>query len=311
MKDKEGSRDISLGPYRSTKLKLEDKLNGKESKKLADLVESKRFGLFQPDNFNLKQIIEMVSALGYQKKADNLFVNNSGRFIYISCIEKSGNAYGNMRLVSGNYYANLEELLDGIDIIAEMEDCHNKKLGKEKGFRSEIPAVSALSGGISIPILIHYLGISDIFAALGGIAGFIIGFAVSTVPGYIAYNSKMRETASFLSMDVSNYSFGKKVYDQIISDYFELTRSELPEAALFELPESSLERRGLKNKLESSEMKQLPEKKEWAKNQIGPETFVVSEETVKYFEKPESERGLETAPAFKGPALLGKGRDKK
>ena len=96
----------------------------------------------------------------------------------------------------------------------------------------------------------------------------------------------MPEKVERLSSNASGYSFGNDSYEKINSEF---VKKALSNESLNPL------------KLESSQIAQLPEKKE---------STSVSEAARKYFELPDSERGVKTSPAFQGPSKIGGGDGK-
>lgn len=238
--EEKSSLIVSQGPYRSTELKLEDKLNDRESRDFANTIEKKIFGLAQYDSLGLTQIGDMLSALGYQKESDNLYINKSGKFVYLSdLIDGVGDTWGNMRLISGNYSGNIEKILSDVRIIKEMAKYYNKEKIKENSLSYAASSVGIpLCSSLGLGLLVNYfVNNPDPFAVLAGICGLIIGVGCQQGIGAKRYRSNMSNLASSLSNHASKYSYGKEVYDKIISEYYELTKpKQLKSPELKQLP---------------------------------------------------------------------------
>lgn len=234
MSESKGSRNVSLGPYRSTELRLENRLTKEEAREVKELVRGAMFGLIPKKdcNYDLETIDEMVSALGYEKRTIGFFVKGN-EFVYLSGYDDD-----NFQFVSGNYEGNLEGILSDVSIINDMHDWNSKFLDSRSIANYNLLGCAGLISFVTdIGLVMSNLSINvaSIILAAFSSAVAVYGFkkAEDNKP-----NLKMLETASFLSKDASKYSFGKEVYNKIIEEYYELTRPEQPEAPLFELPES-------------------------------------------------------------------------
>lgn len=298
MSESKGSRDVSLGPYRSTELALEDRLSDIETHDILSYISDNRLYFKQEKGFGNEDIVNLLLKLGYRQEADFLYVKygvstkDSGivdRFVYLQEESPESGAI----LISGDYKGNSRQILDDIEIIKSVKSEVNSSYGNS--VKKSNSSIKYIAGSGLVTLASSLLFIHEIIPAIfiaGGEFG-LVSWVVSSIfdRNHEKVKQKCETALSYLSHNSKSYSFGESVYYKLASETISNTLSG-----------------NEPKQLETSELKQLPEetkpKKEWAKNQIGPETFVVSEETVKYFEKPESERSLKSAPAFEGPSEL-------
>lgn len=294
MSENKGSRDVSLGPYRSTEIALEDRLSDIDTRDILSNISDNRLYFKQEKGFGNEDIVNLLLKLGYMQEADFLYVKygvstkDSGivdRFVYLQEESpKSGTI-----LISGNYKGDSRQILEDIEIIKTVKSDVNSSY--DHFVKKCNSSLKYVAGSGLVTLISSYLLGCEILPSVF-FAGAEFGLATLTVSFILDGNhghtkQKCKIALGYLSQNGKTYSFGESVYYQLASETISNTLSG-----------------NEPKQLETFELKQLPEKREWAKNQIGPETFVVSEETVKYFEKPDSERGLKSAPAFEGPSKL-------
>lgn len=236
MSESKGSRNVSLGPYRSTEIALEDRLSKEQSTELSVLLETKRFGKVYNNDFNLEKFVPILLAIGYEKKDQNFYVR-SGNFVYAA---EGIDSYQvpRLMLVSGNYDCGVERILSDIEIINYMQNFHLESRKKEDSGRYVLSTLSVVLGsgalsGVTFGII---LGVG--IGTLSAMATFFASFLSKDILEKRRYNSKMSEIASSLLIETNNYKFGRQVYDKIIEEYYNLTAPKLLESSkIAQLPE--------------------------------------------------------------------------
>ena len=74
MVDKEGSRNVSLGPYRSTELALEERLSDEESSDILSRISNQNLYFGKEKDLGSEDIIDLLLKLGHRQEADSLYV---------------------------------------------------------------------------------------------------------------------------------------------------------------------------------------------------------------------------------------------
>lgn len=247
MSESKGSRDVSLGPYRSTEIALEDRLTRKEAGSLFRLIQKEKFGITTGGDFSVEEIVGILPFLGYRKEASYLYVRQEPageKFIYVSFAIP-----GPMMTVSGNYCGDNHRILSCMESIKDMYITNMAYHDKdEKNIRNTVDFMIGAGSGVALGKLASLTFDSPAVSLIAFLTGFVSGLISTKIIRRSRYYSKIEEYTALLSRDVIQYSFGKMVYDKIVSEYHSLAMNKLNTP-----------------KLESSELKQLPESKETKK----------------------------------------------
>lgn len=241
MADKQGSRDVSLGPYRSTELALEERLSKEESCKILQLIQEENLGLtkYYSRSFSKKETAKMLSALGYQERKPGLFVTHEGEFVYIT--KSPWTADGT--LVSGYTEGNLENILSEMQLFEAIGRYSEKLIPENVKSQKFSIALGISSLAIAIPILFIET-IYPVYIVTGlmcsMVSGAMSGILIEAYENRI--NSRkfrlfMQKGALNLSRNANNYQFGKTVYEKILSQYELIKPKELETSELKQLPE--------------------------------------------------------------------------
>src|SRR3989338_6896923 len=273
MIDKEGSRNVSLGPYRSTELALEERLGKKELSNVCEKLHE-HDAMFSKED-DLVKIENMLSVLGFTQESEGLYVRNCGNEFFYFSKDKD-----NVLVFSGNYN-HLEDVIADIDTVNDIL-AFKQRWGTESKFHRLTMAFTPLAP-YGVMLALSFFEKSGLPPASDLLFSFIIGYFVAKVVTFSNYHGFLPEKVERLSSNASGYSFGNDSYEKINSEF---VKKALSNESLNPL------------KLESSQIAQLPEKKE---------STSVSEAARKYFELPDSERGVKTSPAFQGPSKIGGG----